>query len=318
MNIGVVSPSSNLRNCRVRYERALQFLRSHGHCVFEGELARRDYYYTTGTVEERAHELNQMIHNDAIELIFFSIGGYNSASIIPYIDYEYLRKNRKIFVGNSDITSILVALSHIDNVELFYFPTLVPAFGEIGDMLIENYKYFEEVIMTRNTSYRYKVPKKWTDDWVNWGNFEREKRTNDNEWKVVKSGIAEGILVGGNLNTLVKLLASDYFYNLDGKILFLEDTSISAGALEGTVTSLVMSNRMRGVKGLVVCKCEKYNDEGMPLNYGEFICSLFKDFDIPMLIDFDCGHTHPAIPLQIGKLYRLNLAPNSIEFERRN
>ena len=39
-----------------------------------------------------------------------SIGGNNTNSILPYIDYEYLKKHPKIIIGYSDTTALLLGI----------------------------------------------------------------------------------------------------------------------------------------------------------------------------------------------------------------
>lgn len=41
-----------------------------------------------------------------------TIGGMNSNSILPYIDYEAFKRHPKIIIGYSDVIAILLAGKH--------------------------------------------------------------------------------------------------------------------------------------------------------------------------------------------------------------
>lgn len=48
-----------------------------------------------------------------------TIGGTNSNSMLPYIDYEAFKKNPKLVVGYSDATAILLALYAKNGISFF-------------------------------------------------------------------------------------------------------------------------------------------------------------------------------------------------------
>ena len=56
--------------------------------------------------ENRAADLNQLICDDQVKMIFFG-GGEGGDEIIPLIDYQAAREHPKIWMGFSDGTSVL-------------------------------------------------------------------------------------------------------------------------------------------------------------------------------------------------------------------
>lgn len=71
-----------------------------------------------------------------------SIGGNNTNSILPYIDYEYLKRNPKIVIGYSDTTALLLAIYAKTGLVTFYGSALASSFGEFPpfvDMTFENF-----------------------------------------------------------------------------------------------------------------------------------------------------------------------------------
>jgi len=71
----------------------------------------------------------------------------NSNSILPYIDYEALKRNPKIIIGYSDVTAILLAIFAQTGIVTYYGPALVASFGELPAFVDSTYKYLKEITM---------------------------------------------------------------------------------------------------------------------------------------------------------------------------
>jgi muramoyltetrapeptide carboxypeptidase len=136
INIGVFSPSSPVSiNALSRYNRAKAFLKQRDINIIEGGLTGKSDIYRSGTPKERAEELNELLRNPNVHIIMSTIGGTNSNSMLPYIDYEAFQNNPKIVIGYSDATAILLALYAKTGITTFYGPTLVPSFGEFEPLV---------------------------------------------------------------------------------------------------------------------------------------------------------------------------------------
>lgn len=111
LTVGVFSSSSPISaTVPTRYDRGKAYLISKGFNVIDGNLYRRSDYYRSGSIKERASEFNELLYNDDVRILMASIGGNNTNSILPYIDYEYLKRNPKIVIGYSDTTALLLAI----------------------------------------------------------------------------------------------------------------------------------------------------------------------------------------------------------------
>ncbi|MFT5872477.1 MAG: muramoyltetrapeptide carboxypeptidase [Clostridium sp.] len=107
--IGIFSPSAPITyTCPKRFDKAKKYIENKGFKIVEGSLTGKYDYYRSGSVKERAAELNNLIRNPEIKCIMATIGGMNSNSILPYIDYEELKRNPKIIIGYSDVTAIFL------------------------------------------------------------------------------------------------------------------------------------------------------------------------------------------------------------------
>lgn len=62
--IGIITPSTPAPvKFNERYKRGLNFLKKLGFEVVEGACSNRQQAYRSGTIKERADELNEFIHN---------------------------------------------------------------------------------------------------------------------------------------------------------------------------------------------------------------------------------------------------------------
>ncbi len=182
-SIGFFSPSS----CATafapkRFERAKKFLANKGFQLVEGRLTGKMDFYRSGSIAERAEELNELIRNPKIRCIISVIGGLNSNSLLPYIDYEALKKDPKIIIGYSDVTALLLGIYNKIELITFYGPALVASFGELGDFVEETYKYFSDILVsTQQIPFKISNPPFWTDELINWEEQDRQKIKYTNE-----------------------------------------------------------------------------------------------------------------------------------------
>ena len=112
-------------------------------------------------------------------------GGENSNMTFEYLDYELIKNNPKIICGFSDITSII---------NMIYEKTGLITFHGT------NFK----TIATSETDYAYKeVKNKFINSSLSLGN--------NFEYTVIRKGIAEGELIGGNLSLIYGMVARKIF-----------------------------------------------------------------------------------------------------------
>ena len=104
--IGFFSPSTPITALTPkRFKKGKNFLEVKGFHLKAGSLTGRKDYYRSGSIKERADELNALIRDPDVKCIMSTIGGCNSNSIVPYIDYNAFKANPKIIIGYSDVTA---------------------------------------------------------------------------------------------------------------------------------------------------------------------------------------------------------------------
>lgn len=301
MKIGIFAPSSPAHIWfREKYLFALQRLEKLGFEVVEGNLVKnlKTQGYRTSTAKERAEELMELIKNESIDIIMPVIGGYNTGSILPYLDYEKIEKSKKIFCGYSDITALHLAILSKTNLPTIYGASLIPTFGEYHTSFKYSEEYFFHALNSK--SYSLSAPEYWSDELLDaftdeWKN-KRSYKINEG-WKIIFQGECCGEVIIANIDTLVSLLGSEYLPNLKDKILILEEEDATISVEERNLNALKLAGIFDNLKGLIFSKPEKFDDKKSGLTYEQLIREIVESRNYPVVYNFDCGHTHPSIPL---------------------
>jgi muramoyltetrapeptide carboxypeptidase LdcA involved in peptidoglycan recycling len=312
--IGIFSPSFPITaHAPKRYQRAKKFLESKGFKIIEGSLTYKEEGYRSGSIQERAEELNRLIRNPEVRCIMSTIGGSNSNALLPYIDYEAFKKDPKIIIGYSDVTAILFAIYVKTGIPTYYGPACVASFGELAPFNELHYEYFEKLLMT-DQSFDYDQPPFWTEEYINWEEQEREKTKNDNKWLTLNEGRAEGRLIVANLNTLGGIYGSPYMIEIKkGDILLIEDSLKSAATVERSFNLLKLNGVFNKISGLIVGKHELYDDQGSGKHHLEILKEVIGDVKFPILAEVDCSHTHPMFTMEIGSLVLMDASAQKIK-----
>ncbi|MGL4848961.1 MAG: S66 family peptidase [Clostridium sp.] len=312
--IGIFSPSAPITyTCPKRFKRGVEFLEGKGFKVLYGSLTGKEDFYRSGNIKERAMELNELIRNPKVKCIMSTIGGMNSNSLLPYIDYEAFKKNPKPIIGYSDVTAILLGVYAKTGIQTFYGPALVASFGELDPFVSETFKYFEDILINPTLPYKIENPKAWTDEFISWEEQDRGKTAYTNSLITVYDGIAEGRVIGGNLNTISGIIGSPYMPDINfGDILFIEDSLKDAATIERSFSLLKVNGILDKVSGIILGKHELFKDSNTGRKPYEILLEVLGNRKIPFLAEFDCAHTHPMITLPIGSKIKLDATNKEI------
>ncbi len=301
--IAVFSPSSPATvTAKKRYERAKDFLQAKGFNLLEGNLTGKKDFYRSGSIKERAHEFNALISDPNVKCIISSIGGMNSNSLLPYIDYAQLKKTPKIIIGYSDVTALLLGIYARTGLVTYYGPAIVASFGELPPYVDMMFDYFEQMSIEPKTApYTLPTPPVWTDEYINWETQDCSKKAVDNKLVTLQSGKATGRLIGGNLNTMQGIWGTPYMPQIhEGDILFIEDSLKDCATIERSFSLLKLSGVFDRIGGLILGKHELFDDCGSKRKPYEILQEVMGNVNFPVLAEFDCCHTHPMLTLPIG------------------
>ena len=280
--VGIVAPASNIK--RELLEAGCDGLRRLGYEPFYlDSILDRDLYFA-GSVERRARELEEMFTRNDVRAIVCARGGYGSNYLLPMIDIRKIAAHPKIFVGYSDLTTLLTWFT--DQAKLVTFH---------GPMVAKDFALSDGVDLT---------------SWQNAVSGEVEWEIGEGSGaKPLVAGEAEGILYGGCLSMLVAARGTPYDIQTDGTILFIEDVAAKPFQIDRMLMQLKLAGKLKGVRGIVfgeMMDCQQSPSQDYTLE--EVVLRVVGDLGIPVAFGLRSGHVSRAnITLPFGVRARLEV-----------
>lgn len=266
--------------------------------------------FESSSIQERLDDLHSAFADDSVAAIFTAIGGYNANQLLPYLDWELIKNNPKIFCGYSDITALSCAIFSKTGLVTYSGPHF-STFG-MRDHLEQTASWFKQALFTPD-SIDASPSKTWTDDAWYADQDARTICTNEGHW-VLQPGDAEGTLVGGNLCTLNLLHGTEWMPDLRNAIVFIEDDFEAAPeTFDRDLTSLVQQPGFDEVRALLIGRFQK--SVGMTKEkLAAIITSKRELANIPVVANVDFGHTDPILTIPVGGRCDLDTEAGQITF----
>lgn len=263
--------------------------------------------YVLNHPEDRAKDLMEAFSNPSYKAIFCAIGGNDTIRILPYIDFDVIRNNPKIFMGYSD-TTINHFMMHKADLVSFYGPTVMCEFGEYVKMFDYTKDAVNRILFDNTPNFEIKPSPLWCNEFVSWDikNINKEKHLipDTHGYELLQgSGVVTGPLLGGCLEALPMAFNTPIWPNdWDGKILLLEtsDDKPSPDEVYNILNTLGEMDIYNQIQGIIVGKPyeEMYYEE-----YKDVIKKVLKEFnkpDLPVLYNINIGHAFPNGILPLG------------------
>jgi len=316
MKIGYFSGSTPITALSPqRFQRAKTFLRQRGVQLIAGKLTGKADGYRSGSIQERADEINTLIHEDTIDVIMATIGGTVTSSVLPYLDYSYLAQHPKTIVGYSDATALLLAIqTQAPSCRVIYGPALVASLGDWSPYVEQTWAYFKQIV-TATGPVTVTAPKTWTDEQANWETFDHPKQQHANAWHYIGESMLSGRLIGGNLDTMYGFFKSDYFPKLTtDDILFIEDAEKDAATVEKNFSMLKLAGVFDQVKGIILGKHACFDPAGTDRRPIDILQEVLGSQQLPIIYDYDSCHTIPMISTPLGSQVAVDALKQTITF----
>ena len=266
-NIGVISPSYWIAD-DVLKNTAEIFTSRNFHLTY-GESIKLKEGPFAGPPELRADDLNNMFADPNIDAIFCARGGYGANRVLPLLNYDLIKENPKIFIGNSDITAYLTSITQKTEIITFHGPMLV------------SYKHgfieynFDQMmkVLTSTKNIVINPPAEFDPH-------------------ILKKGTAKGPLWGGNLSLVMNRLGTDGQINTTGCILFLEDLDEYLYSFERMLVHLQTADVFNNINGLIIGELIDMKDQEISFGKStdDIIMEICGTMDIPIVTNFPCGH----------------------------
>jgi len=259
--------------------------------LYFDSILERDLYFA-GSVERRTRELEEMFVRDEVRAIICARGGYGSNYLLKALDLKKIQSNPKIFVGYSDLTSLLTYFTDAAGLVTFHGPMVAKDFADPNGIDLDSWEH------ALNGSSEWPLEL-------------------DSDVKPLVPGSAEGILYGGCLSILVASLGTPYEIQTAGTILFIEDIAAKPYQIDRMLMQLKLAGKLDEVRGIVfgeMVDCTQNKDQSYSLQ--DVILRVVGDLGVPVAFGLRSGHvSRRNITLPFGVRAALKVTVNTVSLE---
>lgn len=117
--IGICAPSAGIGRKLESFDRSLGILRAEGYRIKETASVRLDSD-RGGSAQVRGNELNTLFADPEVKMVMAASGGDFLDEMLPYADFEQMKRNPKWLMGASDPTGLLFPYTTICDVATLY------------------------------------------------------------------------------------------------------------------------------------------------------------------------------------------------------
>lgn len=306
--VRVIAPASSMDILDpAAVKRGVENLEKIGLRVEVSPYATRRHGHASGTPEERAASLMSAFKDKSIDGIICAWGGWNSSDIIDLLDYPAIRRNPKVFIGYSDVTTLNIALLEKAGLVNFQGPALVTwTHQHLMDWEVEDFKM---ATMTTTAPRTLEAAPTYIDDPYYWQHPEKPPQPVVNPgWKTYREGKVEGAIIGGHLGTLLSLAGTEYWPDLEGRILFVEEDEEGGptGRIAREIRQLEQTGAFSEIAGFMVGRIPAVAGlkEGDSLEM--ILDECLDGYEFPIVTGVDVGHTNPIASVPLGIRARLD------------
>ncbi len=212
-----------------RYERGKKVLEEQfGLQVIEMPHTLKGEKYVYQHPEERAKDLMAAFADPTVKGIFSCIGGDESVRLLPYIDYQVIAENPKVFIGYSD-TTVTHMICRKAGISSFYGPSILAEFAENVKLFDYTAEWVQKTLFSNRIIGDIPASPYWTSECIPWedGNaMKARKLEKHGGYEVLQgTGIHSGRLIGGCIEVLECLKGTDVWpepQEWKNTLLFLE------------------------------------------------------------------------------------------------
>ncbi len=286
--VGIVAPASNIT--RAALEAGCAALQGLGYNpVYLDSILDQDLYFA-GSHQRRTRELEEMFVRDDVRAIFCARGGYGTNYLVTALDPQKIIPHRKIFVGYSDVTTLLTCFCDTAGFVTFHGPMVAKDFAHIDGVHLPSWHAALSGI----------------SEW---------EISDDSGMEPLAEGSAEGILYGGCLSMLAASLSTPHEIRTNGTILFLEDVNTKPFQIDRMLMQLKLGGKLTGVKGIIfgeMLDCVQPNGQNYSLK--DVVMRVIGDLGVPVAFGLRSGHvSRRNITLPLGVRASLKVGANSAE-----
>lgn len=265
---------------RHKIDRLCDILRKMGlHPMLSDYIFAKSGVYA-GTPQQRAYAVNRFFADNSIKMIFDISGGDLANEILPYLDYDIIKRSGKLFVGISDLTSVINAIYHKTGAVCGLYRLK----GLYHDENETQRKIFENSLIHGDDSILKA------------------------DWRFVQGSRICGTVIGGNLRCLLKLAGTPYMPDFDGKVLFLESYMTDVSRTAAYMAQLKQMGVFDRISGLMLGTFTQMQRDNLTPSAEQLAVTIADNPNLPIAKTENIGHGYDSSCLLIGREYCIEKA----------
>lgn len=274
--VGIVGCSNALlMSNKTKIDELLRIVKSLGLIPVCSDFIYEKYSVFSGEASDRGKALMEFYLEPQIKAIFDISGGDIANEILPYLDFQIIKKHYKPFFGYSDLTTIINAL---------YSQTGHPSYlYQIRNLIYDKKEEQQERLvhsLLHNGNDLYDI-----------------------NYTFIQGGGMEGIVVGGNIRCFLKLAGTPYMPDFENKILFLESMRGDVGLMTTYLNQYKQMGVFQKVNGILLGTFTKMEKDKLQPSMEELVINIVGNEKLPIVKTEEIGHGANSKCLVIGKQY---------------
>jgi muramoyltetrapeptide carboxypeptidase len=236
--------------------------------VYDDRVFARHAGYLAGTPGTRAAAFLDAWRDDSVAALIAVRGGYGSVHLLPLLSTTVIREHPKLFIGYSDMTSLLTYFTQHCGIVAVHGPMIERRLSR-GD---EGYDRASLLACVSRAEPMGDLPA--------------------TDLQVIRPGEAAGTLTGGTLSQLVASLGTPYAFDPpDGCVLFLEDVAERPYRIDRMVTQLALAGILDRATAVIWGEMPRCEERAGSPTARDTISRLSEDFSGPVVFGLPSGHT---------------------------
>jgi muramoyltetrapeptide carboxypeptidase len=280
--IGIVAPSSPFEPDAL--DKGISVLNRMGFKTKQADGLFDGIGYLAGTDARRLAQVNAMFADNAVDAIMCARGGFGALKLLSGLDYGLIRSHPKALVGFSDITALHQGIFQKTGLVTFHGP-VVTTLGEADQASLDAWR----AALAGGRPVVMGAEKKYT----------------------VVTGVARGMVSGGNLATLCHLVGTQFHPVFNDAILVIEETNESLYRIDRMLTQMKLAGCFQGLAGVAL---GNFNGCGPLPDILDLMKDCFGTRAIPIAAGFPWGHAGPNLTIPLGLPARLDADSGELQF----
>ena len=220
LNIFIVTPSYLIKKKR-DFNSGIKQLTESGFNVINPQFPN-----VLPSPREKAEQIHAAFADPGVDMILALRGGYSAMKILPFLDFELIRKHPKIIAGFSDLSALLNPIFERTGQVALHAPMLI----NLGTPTAFTLNSLSNAVK----------------------GYPEKNLLKGAPCKIYQPGSAAGILKGGNLITLTALIDTNWEIDTPGAILFLEDVDEKLHQVDRYLTQWILAGKFKDIKALII------------------------------------------------------------------